>query len=215
MTAAIANPAFREDAAENASLLDAAPHISADDLLKERRRCLAAARGGLAMPVAGAIYWIVLGVLGYQLEAAQWAFWAAFLSGSIFPMALLLQGPLKSPFMKLKSPIGGVAMAAIIGINFLWPLHGAVMAVAPGAVVLSLALAMTAHWPAIGWSYASKVCWAHAFARLITVSVLFFAFPEARLTLLPFAVAALYLAAAIGLAFESAWAKRWLERAGA
>ena len=182
--------------------------LSADSVLAERRRYFAASRGGISLPVAGAIYWIVLGVLGYSMELRDWALTAAFTSGAIFPLGLLLQGPLKSPFMKVKSPLGGVTMAAIISINMLWPLHFIIFAIDPSVLVYSLAIAMTLHWPVIGWAYASKVSYAHAAARLIAATGMFILLPDDRMTLLPFAIAALYLLAALGMAAEAAWARR-------
>ena len=178
------------------------------DLLAERRRYFVAAGGGMSLPVAGAIYWIVLGVLGYSMAPEDWGLAAAYMSGGIFPLGLLLQGPLKAPFMKAKSPVGGAAIAAIIAINMMWPLHFVVYALDPVAIGFSLAIGMTLHWPVIGWSYASKVCYLHAGARIAAIVGVWIAFPDERMTLLPFVVAALYLLAAIGIAMEVAWTRR-------
>jgi len=182
--------------------------ISKADLLAERRRYFVEARGGLSLPVAGAVYWIVLGILGMSWSLESWIMAAAAGSGMIFPLGVLLQGVLKANFMKAKSPVGGVAMQAIIAINFLWPLHIAFIQNAPEYTVLSLAVAMTLHWLVIGWSYASKACYIHAYARMVAVVAVFYLFPEHRLTLLPFTVAALYLLAALGIGLEVAWTRR-------
>ena len=176
--------------------------ITKDALLAERRRYFVAARGGLSLPVAGAIYWIIIGFLGYRLELEQWALTAAMLTGAIFPIGFILQYPLKAHFMKAKSAVSGVAMMAIIAINLLWPVHVVIISIAPAAAAFTLAIGMTLHWPVIGWSYASLVCQIHAAARIAVVSWIFFAMPDARMTALPFAVAALYLLAALGLAVE-------------
>ncbi|MBR9824416.1 MAG: hypothetical protein GYB36_01285 [Alphaproteobacteria bacterium] len=184
------------------------PYIAQADLLAERRRFFVAARGGLSLPVAGAVYWAFLGVMGFSLELNNWALVAAFGSGMIFPLGLLLQKPLRSPFMTEKSPVSGVALQAIIAINFLWPLHFVFISVAPEYTVLSLAIGMTLHWLVIGWSYASKACVIHAYARMVAVIGVFFLFPEGRLTVLPFTVSALYILAAIGIGLEVAWTRR-------
>ena len=84
------------------------------ELRQVQHQYLLDAGGGVSLPVAGAVYWIVLAVLAGQMDVAQWAFWAAALSGAIFPLGLLLQKPLRSPFMKSKSPLSGVVMLAIL-----------------------------------------------------------------------------------------------------
>jgi hypothetical protein len=185
--------------------------LNASDLLAERRRVFVAARGGISLPFAGAIYWIVVGVLGYSLAPKDWALAALYMSGAIFPLGLILQGVFKSRFMKVKSPLGGASMAAIIAINLMWPLHFVIYALDPVALGLSLAIGMTLHWPVIGWSYASKVCYLHAGARIAGVTAVWIAFPDERMTLLPFVVAALYLLAVVGIAMEVAWTRRRIE----
>jgi len=172
-------------------------------IMNERKRYCVAAGGGVSLPVAGAIYWSVIGVLGYYLGPAEWALMAAYGSGLIFPVGLLLQGPFRSPFMKAKSPLSGITMAAILAINFLWPIHFVLISVFPEAAPLTLAIGMTLHWPLIGWSYASRVCLIHSLLRVAAVTVIWYAFPDLRFTVIPFVVAGLYLFAALGLSWES------------
>lgn len=171
--------------------------------LDERKRYSAAAGGGVSLPVAGAVYWAVAGVLGFYLEPGDWAYAAAAGSGMIFPLGLLLQGALRSPFMKAKSPLSGVTMSAIIAINLLWPVHFVLISVLPEAAPLTLAIGMTLHWPIIGWAYASRVCMIHALVRTLVVTLIWYGLPELRFTGIPFAVSALYVFAAMGLSWES------------
>ncbi len=170
--------------------------------LNERKRYAVAAGGGISLPVAGGIYWAVVGMLGFYLPPSDWAFVAAAGSGMIFPLGLLLQRPLRSPFMKAKSPLSGVTMAAIIAINLLWPVHFVLISAMPEAAPLALAIGMTLHWPIIGWGYASRVCLLHALVRVAVVTVIWYALPELRFTGIPFAVSVLYLMAAGGISWE-------------
>lgn len=188
--------------------------ISKEALLAERRRYFVAARGGLSLPVAGAIYWAVLGLLAATDAVENWGLTAAMLSGFIFPLGLALQYPLKAKFMGVKSPVSSVAMWAIMAINFLWPVHFVVISAVPAAAPLTLAIGMTLHWPIIGWSYASRACYAHAIARIAVVTAIWYGFPEWRYTGVSFAVAGLYLMAAAGIALEVAWTRRRLHREG-
>jgi len=186
--------------------------ITPENLLRERRRYFTAANGGIALPVAGAIYWIVLAALGTQMQGNDWGVAAAMLSGAIFPLGFVLQWPLKSHFMRSKSPVSGAVWAAVIAINFLWPVHFVIISAIPAAAPLTLAIGMTLHWLVIGWAYASRVCYGHAIARLMVVTVLWYGFPEMRFTILPLAVAGLYLLAAGGMRLEVNWTKAWLAR---
>ena len=171
-------------------------------LQREKNRYYLEAGGGISLPVAGAIYWIVLAMLSRHLAPEDWALAAAAGSGLIFPLGLLLQKPFRSPFMKAKSPVGGVGMLAVMAINFLWPVHFIVFGAAPDAAPLTLAIGMTLHWPIIGWTYGSRVCLIHAILRVATVSVIWFALPDGRFDVLPLAVAGLYLFAAAGMRWE-------------
>jgi len=168
----------------------------------ERKRYCVASGGGVSLPVAGALYWAVMGVLGLYLEPAQWAIAAAAGSGLIFPLGILLQVPMRSPFMKAKSPLSGVTMAAITAINLLWPIHVLLIGGFPEAAPLTLAIGMSLHWPIIGWAYASRVSLVHALVRVAAVTVIWYGFPDLRLTGIPFVVAGLYLFAAAGLRWE-------------
>lgn len=178
--------------------------------LDERRRYSAAAGGGVSLPVAGAIYWAAMAVAGTMLEPTDWAFAAAFASGLIFPLGLLLQGVFKSPFMKAKSPLSGVTMAALIAINLLWPVHFVIIAAIPEAAPLTLAIGMTLHWPIIGWGYASRVCMIHAIVRTAVVAAIWYGAPDLRFVGIPLAVSGLYLFAAAGLSWESSRFRRML-----
>jgi hypothetical protein len=180
----------------------------ARDLQAERRRYYVSSGGGLSLPVAGAVYWLVIGGLGYSLDAANWSWVAAAMSGLIFPLGILLQGPLRSPFLKAKSPLSGLVMQAVLAINLLWPVHVVIISLVPEASSLSLAIGMTLHWPLIGWAYGSRVCLIHAVSRIALVSAIWFLFPDMRMTVLPFAVAGLYLLAAAGMSWEVRRARR-------
>tara|TARA_R110000868_G_scaffold109481_10_gene297684 strand:- start:3289 stop:3861 length:573 start_codon:yes stop_codon:yes gene_type:complete len=176
----------------------------------ERKRFCVAAGGGISLPVAGAICWTAGGIAGFFLDAPDWAFAAAAGSGVIFPLGILLQGPLRSPFMKAKSPLSGITTAAIIAINLLWPIHFLLIGGFPEAAPLSLAIGMSLHWPIIGWSYASRVSLVHALVRVAAVTAIWIGFPELRLTGIPFVVAGLYLLAAAGLRWETVRFRRQL-----
>ena len=144
-----------------------------------QRRLLAKANGGISLPVAGALYWLALGVAGFFLPERLWIFCAAFGSGLIFPLGLLLARPLRSNLFVRDEPLAGVAVLAI---NLLWPLYFAVIERAPELLPLALGIGMSLHWPVVGWMYGSRACLFHAVARVVMVSALWMWLPAERLT---------------------------------
>jgi len=186
------------------------------DLLEMRRAYFVATGGGISLPAAGAIYWIALTIIGTQmsswgLDGADWGLYAAIGSGAIFPLGVLLQGPLGSPFMKAKSPVGSLTLWAVLSINLLWPLHAIVIILLPEAAPLSLAIGMALHWPIVGWMYASKAVYMHAFVRVGAATGLWLAFPDERFTLVPLSVAVIYLVTAVLIALEVRLVRRTLD----
>lgn len=166
-------------------------------------------RGGYPIPLAGAIYWGVLGVLGYRLDLGQWAFVAFLGSGAIFPLALLMAKVFNNPFMKDKTATGSVLLPAFISMLLFWPMIVAAAGTAPELVPLILAIGMSGHWPVIGWSYGrTSIYAAHAIVRAAVVLYLWTNFPEQRLTWLPLAVAAVYLTTVAAIYIDSGRMKR-------
>lgn len=163
-------------------------------LLKERLASYVRLRGGFPIPLAGAIYWLVLGIAGYRLELADWAMFAFISSGAIFPLALLLAKIFKNPFMKDKGVVDSVLVPAFISMLLFWAFIVVAVKEAPQIVPVILAIGMSIHWPVIGWSYGRSALFsAHAIVRALLVVFIWFQFPDAHLTLLPFSVAWVYL----------------------
>lgn len=150
--------------------------------------------GGFPIPLAGAIYWAVLGIAGYFMSLADWAMLAFVSSGLIFPLALLLARIFKNSFMKDKSIVGTVLPPAFISMLLFWAIMIPAIKTAPELTPLILAIGMSGHWPVIGWSYGRTALFsAHAILRALIVVWLWFQFPEHSLTWLPLSVMAIYL----------------------
>lgn len=170
-------------------------------LLKERKEFFLKANGGISLPAAGVIYWLVIGIAGYFLPKETWTYVAFFASGTIFPLGMLLSKPLKANLMA-DSPLSGVAMPAMLAMFMSWPITIAVVYIDFELVPLTLAIGMALHWPVIGWMYNSKSCFMHAFARVVLVSAVWFVFPDVRFTLLPILVSVIYLVTIFGIKYE-------------
>lgn len=177
-------------------------------LLADRLAAYKRLRGGFPIPLAGTVYWGVLAWLGTFAGLHNWSVLAFIGSGTIFPMALLFAAIFRNPFMKDKTAAGDVLLPAFISMLLFWPMIVAAFKVAPELVPLILAIGMSLHWPVIGWSYGRTGLFsAHAIIRALVCVLIWFWMPEARLTLLPAAVAGIYLLTVIAIFIDSARVK--------
>ena len=170
-------------------------------------------KGGYTFPLAGAVYWAALGVAGHSLPVETWILVAFIFSGAIFPLALLLSTLLRVNFMKDRTATGDVLGAAFTSMLLFYPIAFAAYGHAPQLVPLILAIGMSQHWPIIGWSYGKPALYsAHAIIRALGATAIWAMVPNGRLTLIPFWVAAIYLATAAAILIA---AKREEERSTA
>jgi hypothetical protein len=173
-------------------------------LLKERLEGYVSLRGGYPVPLAGAIYWAALAAYGMTASLYNWNIIAFITSGLIFPLAVALSKLLRRDFMKAKGPVDGVLPGAFIAMLLFWPGCIAAFYVAPELVSLILAIGMSGHWPTIGWSYGRPVIFAaHAIVRAFAVTAIWALAPEHRLTLIPAAVAIIYVLSVIAIYVDS------------
>lgn len=183
-------------------------HISDIDIkaeiLRRRRANYVRLNGGFPIPLAGALYWLTLGIAGYVLDLSSWSQLAFFATGAIFPLALLLAKLFKSNFMKDKGIVDSVVIPTFIGMLLFWPIMIAAVKTEPQLIPLLLAIGMSIHWPVIGWSYGRAAMFsAHSILRAIIVIYLWFAFPEARLTWLPFSVGIIYFLTVLAILIDT------------
>ena len=174
------------------------------EMLRRRRANYVRLNGGFPIPLAGAVYWLALGISGYVLDLSSWSQLAFFATGAIFPLALLLAKLFKNNFMKDKGIVDSVLIPTFIGMLLFWPIMIAAVKTEPQLIPLILAIGMSIHWPVIGWSYGRAAMFsAHSILRAIIVLYLWFAFPEARLTWLPFSVGIIYFLTVLAILIDT------------
>ncbi|HEY5710594.1 MAG TPA: hypothetical protein VIT38_01765 [Allosphingosinicella sp.] len=157
-------------------------------------------KGGFPFPLAGAVYWIALGVAGYHLRLQQWNLAAFVFSGAIFPLAILLSKISRSDFMKDKTATGDILGPAFVSMLLFYPIAFSAFWQFPELVSLIVAIGMSQHWPIIGWSYGKPGLYgAHAVVRAIGTFIIWNWMPDGRLTLIPFWVAAVYLGTVVAI----------------
>jgi hypothetical protein len=173
-------------------------------LLQDRLASYVRLRGGFPIPLAGAVYWGVLGTLGYSMELPAWSMTAFVGSGAIFPMAILFARLFRNDFMRDRTATGDVLIPTFIGMLLFWPMIVAAVREGPQLIPLILAIGLSLHWPVIGWSYGRTALYAtHAVVRAALALAIWLALPDARLTLLPLSVAAVYLATVVAILLDA------------
>ncbi len=177
-----------------------------------RLSAYAEARGGWPVPLAGATYWAMLAVLGGQIDEANWSLIAAVMSGAIFPLAIGYAAIVRNPFMKVKVPDQGAVFIAMGAMLLFWPMAVAAMWNFNALTPLILAIGMCGHWPVFGWSYGRPVPFlAHAIVRAVACFGIWQYMPDERFTLLPAAVAGIYLVTIVILFIDSGVVARRLK----
>jgi hypothetical protein len=184
-------------------------------VLNERLASYADLRGGYPFPLAGAIYWFALAGLGFAgLPLGRWILCAAYGSGLIFPLAMLLGKLLRCDFIKRKTAVTSVLVPAFVAMFLFWPMAFAAWLTAPDLVPLIIAIGMSLHWPAIGWMYARTALYAaHAVVRAGVCFGLWMVCPDHRFTLIPVAVGVIYVITVIAILIDSAVVRRRIARA--
>lgn len=187
--------------------------LSIDSLNAERIRLQLAANAGLSMPVSGMLVWAALGGAAFFLDYQAWIPIACMGLGMIFPIAILLQKPLRSPFFKAKSPLNGVLAPAVITANLHWPVTIMIIQQAPELFPVAFGLSTAPIWAVVGWQYKSVVGYLHLGLRVPLVIAAATAIPDpARAcAVIAFGVAGVYLVSAIAFAMEVAARRRMAE----
>ncbi len=170
----------------------------------ERHRNYVHAGGGVALPVAGALYWLGLWLAGHYLSDRQWCLLAFACSGLIFPLGMLLQRLTRSSVMT-KSAFGMLLFAALFSMLCFWGVTIPLFYEARAFVPLSLGIGMSLHWPVIGWMYGRTILFSlHTAIRAAAIIVLWYLFPQERFTFIPLSIAAIYLLTALAIAIDVA-----------
>ncbi|PTX90677.1 hypothetical protein [Opitutus sp. ER46] len=177
------------------------------DLELERDSFIAQSGRFLAFPIAGAVVWTVVGILGLLLPPLTARYALVFGSGVIFPLALLV-----ARFTGQRVFIPGNRFANLMGlsvlmVNLLWALHLALLTSRSAHLMpLSLAIGLGLHWIVFGWIIQAPLGLVHAIVRTVLCTVVTFAFPQHSLTAVAFAVVACYAMTMVQLV---AFFRRW------
>lgn len=159
---------------------------------------------------AGAVFWVAATVIGLTVELAQARiFWivGTFL---ILPAAVMFSKLFRAdPFTK------GNALGELVGythmsvIAMMLPIVIGCAIVYPEALLLVMAIAYCLDFYVMSWAFGSPVFGIHAAVRVGSVSLIWFAAPDWRFSVLPAWVATLYIVTVLAL---PSLHRRWLAR---
>lgn len=125
-----------------------------------------------SMPIAGMIFWAVVGVTALFLEPVPVAYVVLFGSGMIFPLALLIDratGSHRIQRSSAENPLTRLFLRSIVMVVLLWPLAiiAAHVAGDPTLVVLGGAILMGIIWIPYGWAANDPAGMHHAVGRAV------------------------------------------------
>jgi hypothetical protein len=99
----------------------------------------------------------------------------------------------------------GYTHMSVIGLSM--PIVVILCLIDPEAQILAMAILYCIDFYVMSWAFGSRLFGIHAVVRTMLVSVIWFAAPEWRLSLLPLTVAALYLVTVMAI---PPFRRRWL-----
>lgn len=159
---------------------------------------------------AGLFFWIFVGITGnnFPLKSAV-IYW---LMGSffIFPVAVLISRILKAdPFTKenILGKLVGYSRMSVILMTI--PIVIATLCYFPEALILVMAISYCLDFFVMTWAFDTWLFVVHAAFRTVAVTIIFFAIPGWRLTVLPAVVAFCYL---VTIILIPVLRKQWLEK---
>ena len=161
--------------------------------------------------VAGMLLWIGILItnLTVPIETAR-MIWIALTFG-VFPVAVLVSKLIQvDPFCK-DNPLGqlvGYTHMSVVSLSF--PIFIIAAIYNPHIQLLAMAILLSIDFYVMSWAFGSAVFGLHAAARTVSVTIIWVAFPDSRLTLIPLLVATFYLGTVLLLPILR---RRWINNA--
>ena len=146
----------------------------------------------LALPIAGALVWAVVGVAGLVLAERTATFVLLFGTGAIFPIALGLSRLLGERILDNTNPLAKLMALSVLMVNLLWALHLTLVVDAPGFVPLTIGIGLGLHWVVFSWVIGHRVGIVHAILRTLLVTAAWWFLPDWRVSAVAAAVIVAY-----------------------
>ena len=150
----------------------------------------------LAMPIAGAIAWTIIGIAGAFVSTGL-AAWILFIcTGSIFGLGLLI-APLLGEDLIGKSrnnnEFDRLFFQTVLMAWLVFAIAIPFFMIEPTSLPLSVGILAGLMWLPFSWMIQHWVGQFHAFARTGLVTIAWFLFPDQRFVLIPAVIVVIYL----------------------
>jgi hypothetical protein len=165
--------------------------LDPETLTAERHRFFVATRGGVHFPIAGSIFWLLLGGAGFFLSERAWCVMVMGLTVAATPFAMVLFRKLVAR-LALKSPLATLILPALLPVALSPGMIAAAFQSDPSLVPLALVIGLACHWPVVGWLFGTPIYTVHTIVRVLLAVAIWFLLPDARFTLLPVSTGLLY-----------------------
>ncbi len=153
----------------------------------------------LALPLAGAIVWAVVGIAALFLTPRTSSFVLVIGTGAIFPIGLLLAVVLRERLLNNTNPLAKLMGMSVLMVNLLWAVHISLLYIAPTLISLTLGISLGLHWIVFSWIIQHPLGLIHTIARTILVTAAWWLFPEHQVSAVAGAVVITYVYAIIAL----------------
>lgn len=171
----------------------------ADPLVQLRADFDVQAGRSLALPLAGAIVWTVVGIAALFLTPRISTFVLIIGTGAIFPIGLLLAVVLGEKLLNNTNPLAKLMGMCVLMVNLMWAVHITLLYIAPTLISLTLGISLGLHWIVFSWIIQHPMGIIHTIARTILVTVAWWLFPEHQVSAVAVAVLITYLYSILAL----------------
>ncbi len=150
----------------------------------------------LAMPLAGTIAWIVIGIAGAFVPVGL-AAWILFIAtGMIFALGLLLARFLGEDLIgktRNNNEFDKLFFQSVLMAWLVFAIAIPFFMIEPTSLPLSVGILAGLMWLPFSWMIQHWIGQFHTFARTFLVTIAWFAFPEQRFVIIPAVIVVIYL----------------------
>ena len=157
----------------------------------------------LAMPMSGALVWLVIAIFGYLLPENRATVVMLFGTGLIFPVALLIAKLRRENLTDRLNPLSRLMGMSVLMVNLLWAVHLPLLMGAPRFFPLSLGIGLGIHWIVYSWIIQHPVGLIHALLRTALVVAAWSVFPTHRLIAVPIVIVIVYMVSLVWMSSRS------------
>lgn len=158
-----------------------------------RKKFEHATNRSIAMPLAGTIVWLFVGLVSLTIEFNNSVYFLLFATGAILPIALVIARFRNEALLASVNPLSKLMGLSVLMVNLLWGVHFPIVFLAPEFVPLSLGVGLGLHWVVYSWVIGHPLGIIHAVLRTFLVVGAWLCFPESRIFAVSLAVVISYL----------------------